>query len=104
MKTILLVCLTILVASGCLQGAASTTEGQEKLKVCDEKDEKFKEVCLLNLAYELKDTAVCDRLEKDELKQLCIGRVGVAAKDPKMCEQIRNVSLRKECIMYALKG
>ncbi len=79
------------------------SEKAGKMAECEGKaKEDAKRVCYLNLAYRLKDTGVCDRLDTEYLRQVCIGRVGVATKDPGLCDRIANKTVREECRLYAL--
>jgi len=80
------------------------SEKAGKMAECEKKTkEDGKRVCYLNLAYQLKDTGVCDRLDTENLRQLCIGRVGVATKNPGLCDRIANRTVREECKFYALR-
>jgi rRNA-processing protein FCF1 len=91
--------VTGLLICGCIGSFLPNPARDAGLKDCEKRELKFRELCYINTATDLKDTSICELVKDSGHKQLCIGRVGVATNDPSLCEQITNISVRRECLL-----
>jgi hypothetical protein len=96
--------LLLIVVSGCLdQQRVTGPVAEEKKAGCEQvQSQDMRIVCYLNLAYELKDPGICDKIADRKNKELCLGRVGVATGDASLCNRMSNLTLRMQCL-YAVE-
>jgi len=104
-KLLFVFALLLIAVSGCLgqQQAVTGPVAEEKKADCEQvQNQDMRLVCYLNLAYELKDPGICDKIADRKNKELCLGRVGVATGDSSLCNRMSNLSLRMQCL-YAVE-
>ena len=119
MRLFIILLALLALCSGCIQGspaggetattqltvlprderAGNDTPVYASEEACDAKTDKYKDLCYINTASNLKDTSVCDKIQKVQTRELCYGRVGVATGDKRLCDRISDRSTRGQCLL-----